>query len=151
MSGRISNCSSGMQGNTIRQRALSISMQRSYSYVFFIVPGEFWLTNWFLPVYQKLVHKTYYKLVPDEDEEEKSKPPNLYKLLKARLDKVVSKKDPKWAPFLILKIFWSWAMVCSDGRVLSTEFIQLPSRKLWPIYYIEIQKPECFDNIYVCV
>lgn len=27
--------------------------------------------------------------------------------------------------------------------------MQLPSKKLWPIYYIEIKKPECIDNIYV--
>jgi hypothetical protein len=37
----------------------------------------------------------------------------------------------------------------SDGRLLSNEFMQLPSKKLWPFYYVEIKNPKCFDDIYV--
>ena len=35
------------------------------------------------------------------------------------------------------------------GRVLSNEFMQLPSKKEWPIYYKDIKKPQCFDAIFV--
>lgn len=35
------------------------------------------------------------------------------------------------------------------GRVLSAEFVELPSRKQWPMYYTIIKKPQCLDNIFV--
>ncbi|KAF8971682.1 Bromodomain-containing protein [Flammula alnicola] len=79
----------------------------------------------------KLVNKTYHKMVPsDEDEENgKPKPPTLNRLMKTRLERLTSKKD-------------------STGRVLSDEFMILPSKKEWPIYYKEIKKPQCLDAIY---
>lgn len=44
---------------------------------------------------QRIVHKMYSKLVPSEEDAEngKSKTPNLNRLIKARLEKLVSKAD----------------------------------------------------------
>lgn len=39
----------------------------------------------------------------------------------------------------------------SDDRLLATEFMQLPSKKQWPYYYIEIKHPRSFDDVYVCI
>ncbi|KJA28510.1 hypothetical protein HYPSUDRAFT_128999 [Hypholoma sublateritium FD-334 SS-4] len=75
----------------------------------------------------KLVQKTYSRLVPNDDENEK-KPPSLNRLMRSRLEKLIAKKDP-------------------SGRPLCTEFMALPSKKEWPIYYKEIQKPQCLDAI----
>ncbi|KAF8641083.1 hypothetical protein AX17_000727 [Amanita inopinata Kibby_2008] len=87
----------------------------------------------------KLVNKTYQKMVPlDEDAENadgetgkkgKSKPPNMNRMIKSRLQKLVGKAD-------------------DTGRILSTEFMELPSRKEWPIYYKEIKRPQCLENIF---
>ncbi|KAI0714860.1 Bromodomain-containing protein [Earliella scabrosa] len=63
-----------------------------------------------------------------DDEEEKKKTPTIYKLLKTRLQKLVDKKD-------------------AQGRVLSVEFMVLPNRKTWPMYYTIIKKPQCLDAI----
>ncbi|KAI0756347.1 Bromodomain-containing protein [Daedaleopsis nitida] len=63
------------------------------------------------------------------DDEEKKKKPTAYKLLKTRLQRLVDKKDP-------------------TGRVLSVEFMQLPNRKAWPMYYAIIKKPQCLQNIF---
>ncbi|PPR01936.1 hypothetical protein CVT24_001275 [Panaeolus cyanescens] len=76
----------------------------------------------------KLVNKTYSKMVPDEHDD-KPKTPSLSRLAKIRVDKLVAKTD-------------------ASGRKLSDEFMQLPSRKLWPQYYKEIKHPQCFDNVY---
>ncbi|KAF9469838.1 Bromodomain-containing protein, partial [Collybia nuda] len=87
----------------------------------------------------KIVHKTYNKLVLLDDECEngdvdgekkgKSKAPNLNRLIKSRLQKLVARTD-------------------SDGRVISTEFMELPSKKDWPWYYKEIKHPQCLENIF---
>lgn len=86
----------------------------------------------------KLVNKTYSKLFPaDEDGENaegdegkgKAKAPNLTRLIKSRLQKLVDKTD-------------------ETGRVLSTEFMELPSKKDWPTYYQEIKRPQCLENIF---
>ncbi|KAF8910096.1 Bromodomain-containing protein [Gymnopilus junonius] len=79
----------------------------------------------------KLVHKTYNKMVPSEEDGDNGKPkqPNLTRLIRTRLEKLVAKTD-------------------FDGRVLSDEFMQLPSKKLWPIYYKTITKPRCFEEIF---
>ncbi|PPQ73377.1 hypothetical protein CVT26_015480 [Gymnopilus dilepis] len=89
------------------------------------------------PIYQdakellRLVHKTYNKMVPSEEDGEngKPKPPSITRLIKSRLEKLVAKTD-------------------IDGRVLSDEFMQLPSKKLWPIYYKTIKQPRCFEEIF---
>lgn len=39
--------------------------------------------------------------------------------------------------------------VLASGRVLSTEFLELPSKKLWPVYYKTIARPICFEDIFV--
>ncbi|TFK26643.1 peptidase M24A, methionine aminopeptidase [Coprinopsis marcescibilis] len=78
----------------------------------------------------KVANKAYGKLMPRERrDDKKSKPPSMIKLLKTRLQKLVEKTD-------------------ETGRVLSTEFMELPSRKQWPDYYLTIQQPQCFNNIF---
>ncbi|KAG7099648.1 hypothetical protein E1B28_001474 [Marasmius oreades] len=77
----------------------------------------------------KLTNKTYHKMLPSEEEGEgKHKPPSLNRLIKSRLQKLVDKTD-------------------DDGRSISYEFMELPSRKDWPIYYKEIKKPQCLNFI----
>ncbi|KAI0640070.1 Bromodomain-containing protein [Trametes polyzona] len=65
----------------------------------------------------------------DDDGGTKKKTPNLHRLLKTRLQKLVDKTDDK-------------------GRVLSAEFMELPSRKQWPMYYQIIKKPQALENIF---
>ncbi|KAF9015712.1 hypothetical protein BDQ17DRAFT_1230001 [Cyathus striatus] len=77
----------------------------------------------------KVVHKTYSKLVPGEEDENAPKVPSLNRLIKSRLQKLVDKTD-------------------EQGRVLSVEFMELPSKKEWAIYYKEIKKPQCLENIF---
>ncbi|KAI0067972.1 Bromodomain-containing protein [Artomyces pyxidatus] len=59
----------------------------------------------------------------------KKKMPSLTRLLSMRLDKLVAKKD-------------------DDGQALSTHFMELPSKKIWAIYYKTIAKPMSFEKIY---
>lgn len=51
--------------------------------------------------FQKLVHKTYNKMVPNEDDGEngKHKPPNLTRLMRSRLEKLVNKTDSQYVYF----------------------------------------------------
>ncbi|KIP11141.1 hypothetical protein PHLGIDRAFT_28067 [Phlebiopsis gigantea 11061_1 CR5-6] len=65
----------------------------------------------------------------DAEGAKKKKAPNMSRLLKTRLQKLVAKSD-------------------DDGRVLSTEFMELPNKKQWPIYYKLIKKPQCFENVF---
>ncbi|TCD71196.1 hypothetical protein EIP91_012146 [Steccherinum ochraceum] len=65
----------------------------------------------------------------DVEGEEKKKKQNMGRLLKTRLQKLVDKTD-------------------SDGRALSIEFMELPSRKHWPVYYKTIKHPQCLENIF---
>ncbi|KAJ7754944.1 RSC complex protein [Mycena maculata] len=78
----------------------------------------------------KLANKTYNKMVPpDEDIENATKKPSLHRLAKSRLTKLVEKTD-------------------DTGRILSTLFMELPSKKQWPSYYVQIKHPQCFDAIF---
>ncbi|KAF8625192.1 hypothetical protein AX15_005497 [Amanita polypyramis BW_CC] len=87
----------------------------------------------------KLVNKTYEKMVPPMADVEnadggtgdkgKSKTPSMYRMIKSRLQKLIEKAD-------------------DTGRILSTEFMELPSKKEWPIYYKEIKRPQCLENIF---
>jgi len=43
-----------------------------------------------------MVHKTYKKMVPHDEDGEKSKPPSLNRLMKTRLEKLVSRKDAEY-------------------------------------------------------
>ncbi|KZT73328.1 Bromodomain-containing protein [Daedalea quercina L-15889] len=104
-------------------------------------------------VLHKLVKKEYAKMtgtaeeaVEDEGDEhavdgvaheggsedeggKKKKPSNMSRLLKTRLQKLAEKTD-------------------DTGRVLSTEFMELPNKKQWPIYYKMIKRPQCLENIF---
>ncbi|KAK1233682.1 Protein kinase alk2 [Marasmius sp. AFHP31] len=76
----------------------------------------------------KLTNKTFNKITNPEEGDGKPKAPSLHRLLKSRLQKLIDKAD-------------------DDGRTLSYEFMELPSRKDWAIYYKEIKKPQCLSNI----
>ncbi|KAJ3800207.1 RSC complex protein [Lentinula aff. detonsa] len=76
---------------------------------------------------QKLANKTYRKLMPSEHGEN-DKPPSMKRLLNSRIQKVMKKTD-------------------DNGRILSTMFMELPSKKLWPVYYKQIQEPRCLETI----
>ncbi|KAI0778968.1 Bromodomain-containing protein [Trametes elegans] len=65
----------------------------------------------------------------EDDGGAKKKTPNLHRLLKTRLQKLVDKADDK-------------------GRILSAEFMELPSRKQWPMYYQIIKKPQALENVF---
>lgn len=64
------------------------------------------------------------------DGEKKSKQPNLTRLLKARLQKVVDKADEE------------------THRVLSNVFMEMPSKKDYPMYYKQIKRPMCIETIF---
>ncbi|KAG2156595.1 RSC complex protein [Suillus bovinus] len=64
------------------------------------------------------------------DNEKKSKQPNLTRLLKARLQKVVDKADEE------------------THRVLSNVFMEMPSKKDYPMYYTQIKRPMCIETIF---
>ncbi|KAJ3569728.1 hypothetical protein NP233_g4869 [Leucocoprinus birnbaumii] len=86
----------------------------------------------------KLAQNTYEKLAPllgageavqdDDDKRGNSTTPSLDAMIRSRLQKLIEKTD-------------------KDGRTLSTEFMQLPNRKQWAIYYQQIKNPRCFDGI----
>ncbi|KAI0368867.1 Bromodomain-containing protein [Pilatotrama ljubarskyi] len=69
------------------------------------------------------------KVASEDEGGGKKKVPNLHRLLKTRLQKLVDKTD-------------------ENGRVLSAEFMELPSRKQWPMYYQIIKKPQALENIF---
>lgn len=104
---------------------------------------------------QKIVNKAYNKLAPADDDGEnvdgegkkKSKAPNLGRLIKSRLQKLVDKTDDSC---VVHHDSQSQSSHLSyRGRVLSTEFMELPSKKDWPMYYKQIKRPQCFENIFV--
>ncbi|KAG1754925.1 Bromodomain-containing protein [Suillus paluster] len=64
------------------------------------------------------------------DGEKKNKQPNLTRLLKARLQKLVDKADDE------------------THRVLSNVFMEMPSKKDYPIYYKQIKRPMCIETIF---
>ncbi|KAF7302760.1 RSC complex protein [Mycena chlorophos] len=78
----------------------------------------------------KLTNKTYRKMVPSVEEGDPTgKQPSLHKLAKSRLRKVIEKTD-------------------DYGRVLSAMFMELPSKKEWPQYYLTIAQPRCLEAIH---
>ncbi|KAI8990698.1 Bromodomain-containing protein [Trametes punicea] len=67
---------------------------------------------------------------PSDDEGGgKKKGSSMYRILKTRLQKLIDKTN-------------------DTGRVLSAEFMELPSRKQWPMYYQIIKKPQALENIF---
>ena len=87
----------------------------------------------------------------DDEEEKKKKTPTLYKLLKTRLQKLVDKKDAQYVPHRMVCFPWEYHLIPRRGRVLSVEFMVLPNRKIWPMYYTIIKRPQCLDAISVCI
>ncbi|KAH9849212.1 Bromodomain-containing protein [Lenzites betulinus] len=69
------------------------------------------------------------RVASDDEGHGKKKISNLHRVLKTRLQKLIDKTD-------------------DSGRVLSTEFMELPSRKHWPMYYQIIKKPQALENIF---
>ncbi|KAJ7610806.1 RSC complex protein [Roridomyces roridus] len=77
----------------------------------------------------KLTNKTFHKLAPsEEDGDNATKKPSLHRLCKSRLQKLIDKTD-------------------DNGRILSDIFMELPSKKDWPSYYIQIKRPQCLEAI----
>ncbi|KAG1837895.1 hypothetical protein C8R48DRAFT_782563 [Suillus tomentosus] len=96
---------------------------------------------------QKFVNKEYTKMTrkkvkknsdgDDEDKpadggdgEKKNKQPNLTRLLRARLQKVVDKADEE------------------THRVFSNVFMEMPSKKDYPMYYTQIKRPMCIETVF---
>lgn len=95
----------------------------------------------------KLVKRQYAKMTGTEDEghdaaedpdatghgsdneNKKKKGHGLYRMLKTRLQKLTEKTD-------------------DNGRVLATDFMELPNKKLWPDYYQIIAQPMAFEIIF---
>ncbi|KAF7303191.1 RSC complex protein [Mycena kentingensis (nom. inval.)] len=78
----------------------------------------------------KVTNKAYNKMVPSVDEGNPTgKQPSLHRLARSRLKKLIEKAD-------------------SSGRLLSTIFMDLPSKKDWPQYYVQIQEPRCLKAIH---
>ncbi|OJA19146.1 hypothetical protein AZE42_02162 [Rhizopogon vesiculosus] len=107
--------------------------------------SQIWLDAKFL---LKYVNKEYTKMTGkkvkknadgDDDEEKptdggdadkKNKQPNMTRLLKARLQKLVDKTDEE------------------THRVLSDVFMEMPSKKDYPTYYKQIKRPICIETIF---
>ncbi|KAF9041781.1 Bromodomain-containing protein [Hymenopellis radicata] len=78
---------------------------------------------------QKLVAKLHKELLPAEkSEHKKHKQPSFRRTMKSLVNKLVALTD-------------------DTGRVLSSAFMELPSRTEWAIYYQQIKHPQCFDAI----
>ncbi|KAG6865756.1 hypothetical protein C0991_011953 [Blastosporella zonata] len=102
----------------------------------------------------KLVTKTYNRLIPPSENGEngdgdgkKSKAPNLTRLLKSRLQKLADKTDDSYDLIPRYTDISTHFCMCS-GRLLSKEFMELPSKKEWASYYKQIKRPQCIENIF---
>ncbi|KIK70664.1 hypothetical protein GYMLUDRAFT_973634 [Collybiopsis luxurians FD-317 M1] len=73
----------------------------------------------------KLANKTYRKLMHSDQGD---KPPSMKRLLNSRIQKLMKRAD-------------------DSGRILSTMFLELPSKKLYPDYYKLIKQPRCLEAI----
>ena len=84
----------------------------------------------------------------DGFDDEAKKKRVMSRLLTGRLDKLVAKKDDSCAqslfpPLYILNVY------AFSGNVLSNDFMELPNKKVWAIYYKTIPRPMSFEKIYV--
>ncbi|KAH8993930.1 Bromodomain-containing protein [Lactarius akahatsu] len=82
----------------------------------------------------KLTSREYVNMTGDTKDEdgvddEPKKKKVMARLLSARLDKLVAKKD-------------------DAGNTLSNDFMELPNKKIWAIYYKTISRPMSFEKIY---
>ncbi|KAI5122376.1 hypothetical protein M0805_004133 [Coniferiporia weirii] len=91
---------------------------------------------------QKLANKEIERIIrrrnDDEGEGEgsdkeggkkKEKAANITRLMKNRLQKLASKMD-------------------ENGRLVAADFMDLPSKKKWPVYYKIIKRPICIEDIF---
>ena len=116
------------------------------------------------PSFQKIARKEYAKLTGrslddgvdgdavengggGSDDDGKKKKPSFTRQMKGRLQKLVAKTDDTYV-YSGLAVHTHLSAFAS-GRVLSTEFVELPSKKLWPVYYKTIARPICFEDIFV--
>ncbi|THH06677.1 hypothetical protein EW145_g3923 [Phellinidium pouzarii] len=65
-----------------------------------------------------------------ETGKKKEKGANITRLMKNRLQKLTSKTEE------------------STGRLVAADFMDLPSKKKWPVYYKIIKRPICFEDIF---
>jgi hypothetical protein len=70
------------------------------------------------------------------------------RLLTGRLDKLVAKKDDGYVHYFLLSSLILDVSAYS-GNVLSNDFMELPNKKIWAIYYKTISRPMSFEKIYV--
>lgn len=82
-----------------------------------------------------------------EDGKKKEKGVNIHRLMKNRLQKLVANTDDR---FVYISPERSCAHSCLSGRQLSLAFMDLPSKKKWPLYYKLIKRPICIDDVFVC-
>jgi hypothetical protein len=72
------------------------------------------------------------------------------RLLTGRLDKLVDKKDDTCVQSLLLSsLIFELTLHAFSGNVLSNDFMELPNKKIWAIYYKTIPRPMSFEKIYV--
>ncbi len=85
-----------------------------------------------------------------EGEGKKKKPPNMTRLLKSRLQKLVDKTDEEYVSDSTVRMALHSQPAIHSGRILAAEFLDLPNKKKWPMYYKQIKRPQCIENIFVC-
>lgn len=85
----------------------------------------------------------------DDEGSKKKKPPNMNRLLKTRLQKLVEKADATYVRQCYQYLQALHLNASFSGRVLSTEFMELPNKKQWPIYYKTTKRPQCLESIFV--
>ena len=82
------------------------------------------------------------------DKKKKKKGVNIYRMMKNRLQKAVDQTDERCVMYIR-----SLGLPCSSetcsGRLLSPIFMDLPSRKKWPVYYQIIERPICINDVFV--
>lgn len=83
----------------------------------------------------------------DEEGKKKEKGTNIHRLMKNRLQKLTAKTDQEYGSSVLN------LNDCSNylhrGRRVCAAFMDLPSRKKWPIYYKLIKRPICIEDIFV--
>ena len=84
----------------------------------------------------------------DGVEEEPKKKKVMARHLTVRLDKLVAKKDDACVVTFLSLFVFPEHVVCS-GNTLSNDFMELPNKKIWAIYYKTIARPMSFEKIYV--
>lgn len=84
----------------------------------------------------------------DEEGKKKEKGTNIHRLMKNRLQKLTAKTDQEYGSFVLVHNHCS-NYLNARGRRVCAAFMDLPSRKKWPIYYKLITRPICIEDIFV--